>query len=233
MYWECFSENEIHYQCVKIDQQRGIFLLQRILLRHKLCTQKMFDYVQYLVFILSNSTSICRIYYGNIKSTNFFYLYECNDISLSGKVERLWVSPSYFNHTAKPYEQLKLVYILLPSTCKLHLLQNFLFPMSNTKICLIIIENKHSSYTRNQLYNGHVNKKFMYWEEISICATTDPKILSNNLCGPRPMRNEQLAKFQTWGLRHVLSCLNNKKRSQGQLATQEYVCEKSWGTVQW
>ena len=89
LYWECFSENEIHYQCVKIDQQRGIFLLQRILLRHKLCTQKMFDYVQYLVFVLSNSTSICRIYYGNIKSTNIPYLYDFNDILLSGKVEQI------------------------------------------------------------------------------------------------------------------------------------------------
>ena len=103
---------------------------------------------------------------------------------------------------------------LIPSACRMHLFINFHLPMSNINICLIIIENWHNSYslyTRNQFYNEHVNKIFMYWEEISICATTDPKILSNNSCGPRPMRNEQLAMFQTWGLRHVLSCLNNKK----------------------
>ena len=110
----------------------------------------------------------------------------------------------YFDHTARSYKQLCLeLCILLLIAFKVHLFQTFLLPMNKIKTCQIIIESRHSHflsnsfYTRNQFYNGHVNKNFVYWEEVSICATVDPKILSNKSCEPRPMRNEQLAKFQT------------------------------------
>ena len=117
LYWECFSENEIHYQCVKIDQQRGIFLLQRNLLRHKLCTQK------------------CLTVY------NIWFLYLVPLIQLVGFImATLKVQISFIcmilmmYHTSKPYKQLKLeLRILLRSTCKLHLLQNFCFPYEQHK----------------------------------------------------------------------------------------------------
>ena len=37
--WECLSQNENHYQKLKIEPQKDIFLQERNLLRHNQCTQ--------------------------------------------------------------------------------------------------------------------------------------------------------------------------------------------------